>query len=265
MAQKILKSLFIVPVFYLFIILSYQTDCYSQMLIKITGEKWPPYNNYVMSKNEPGFMFEIIKKVFDENDYVFEYSERPWKRAISDTRTGIFDALIGVSKGDTPDFIFPEEKIGFTVNSFWIKKESNWKFVSIQSLSQVKLGVLLGMSYGKDMDIYIERNRNNRSIIDMISGENYLRRTFLKLERGRIDATIDDSMVIRYFLKETKQEEKFKIAGTIGSGYGIYLAFSPKYPKAKKMTEIIDKGIKGLKTSGKLKVILEKYGATDWE
>lgn len=240
--------------------------CFSQTtLIKITGEKWPPYNNYVNNSSKPGFMFEIISHVFDENGYAFDYTERPWARAISDTREGKCHALIGPAKNDAPDFVFPIEEIGFTVNSFWVKKESGWTFNGIQSLSLVKVGVLLEMTYGKEMDSYIERNKKNKNLIEVIAGKDYLQRNFLKLEKGRIDTTIDDLNVVQYFLKHSKQEDKFKIAGIVENGYGIYLAFSPKYPNARKMVAMIDKGVSQLRATGKLKKILEKYGMTDWK
>ena len=55
------------------------------------------------------------------------------------------------------------------------------------------------------MDDYIRRNKSNKQRIDVISGEDCLARNFTKLKLGRIDATIDDGMVISNFLKRTGQ------------------------------------------------------------
>jgi polar amino acid transport system substrate-binding protein len=265
--KNVKKALFKFIIIF-FVVFFSKGICFSQTnltLIKITGEKWPPYNNYVNNTSKPGFMFEIISHIFDENRYTFDYSERPWARAVMDTRDGKFHALIGPGKGDAPDFVFPSEAIGFTVNSFWVKKESPWIFEGMQSLPQVTVGGLLGMTYGEEIDKYIEINKKNNNLIDLISGQDYLRRNFVKLEKGRIDTVIDDLIVVKYFLKQTNQEDKFKSAGIVKNGYGIYLAFSPKYPNAKEMADMIGKGVKKLRESGKLKIILEKYGVTDWK
>ncbi len=244
--------------------LSSQPWAAPDIILKITGEQWPPYNNYINDVQNPGFMFEIVERVFEKNKFKFEYSERPWARAINETRAGTFDALIGPGKGDAPDFLFPRENIGFTINSFYVRKDSNWKYSGIASLGDVRLGILKAMTYGTLVDLYVQKNHLNNSLIDMITGESYLARNFVKLKKSRIDATIDDLMVIRFFLKQTGQEDHFKSAGNVKPGYGIYLAFSPRYKKAKELAAVIDSGVQELRSSGELARILFKYGAKDW-
>lgn len=237
----------------------------SQELITITGEKWPPYNSYVLDQQRPGFMFEIVQAVFQESGYRFKYTERPWARAIEDTRRGTFNALIGPGKGDAPDFIFPEEEIGFTRNVFYVHGDSDWRFNGVESLNRIRVGVLKSMTYGDLMDDYIRRNKDDKQRIDIISGEDYLARNFTKLKMGRIDATIDDGMVISNFLKRTGQTDQFSNAGAIGEGYGIYIAFSPRYPHAQKLAFTITAGVRKMRQNGQLKRIMLKYGAQDWK
>lgn len=237
----------------------------SQEWITMTGEKWPPYNSRVLDPQRPGFMFEIVQAIFEENGYRFKYTERPWARAIEDTRRGAFNALIGPGKGDAPDFVFPEEEIGFTRNVFYVRRDFNWEFNGLESLSRIRLGILKSMTYGDLMDDYIRRNRRNKQRIDIISGEDYLARNFTKLKMGRIDATIDDGMVISSFLQRTGQKDQFRNAGSIGEGYGIYIAFSPKYPHAQKLASIITAGVWKLRQNGELNRIMLKYGAHDWK
>jgi polar amino acid transport system substrate-binding protein len=233
--------------------------------ISISGEKWPPYNSYVIDSRNPGFMFEIVAKILAQNGYDFVYTEQPWARAIESTRTGKFDALIGAAKGDAPDFIFPSEPIGFTRNVIYVRHDATWQFCGLESLPQINLGVLKSMTYGEALDAYILKHQHDKQRISIISGNDYLARNFEKLGLGRIDATIDDQMVIGDFLKRTGRAEKFRMAGAVGEGYGINLAFSPRHPHAKRFAEIISRGVAALRNSNELQTILAKYGAQDWQ
>lgn len=238
---------------------------YCENIFTMTGEKWAPYNNYIIDQNNPGFMLEIVQAVFKKKNISFEYTEEPWARAITSTRKGIYDALIGPAKRDAPDLIFPAEPIGYTVNSFFVLKDFKWQYAGTASLLQIKLGVLKSMTYGEELDYYINAYTNNPERIAMIFGLDYLERNFAKLKAKRIDATIDDLMVIKYFLRQTGQTELFKEAGIIDKGYGIYIAFSPEYSKAQQMADIITTGVRRLRKSGELTAILTKYGARDWK
>lgn len=44
-----------------------------------------------------------------------------------------------------------------------------------------------------------------------------------------------------------------------------YVYFSPKVKRSKLYADIYDKGIQELMESGKLKIILAKYGISDWK
>lgn len=120
--------------------------------ISIAGEKWAPYNNYVADKTKPGFLFEIVGLVLKKNGYAFTYNEVPWARAVADTRAGTADALIATDKIAAAGFTFPDEPIGFSVNKFYVKKDSTWEYKGPDSLNGKKVGVLNGVSYGDEFD-----------------------------------------------------------------------------------------------------------------
>jgi polar amino acid transport system substrate-binding protein len=61
-------------------------------------------------------------------------------------------------------------------------------------------------------------------------------------------------------LKELGLNSKLKIAGTNLEKAPIYIACSPAKSTSKMYIELIEKGTKILRESGKLKTILDKYG-----
>ena len=83
--------------------------------------------------------------------------------------------------------------------------------------------------------------------------------------KDRIDALLDDRVVLQYTLKRMKQTELFTEAGMPEDANPVYIAFSPAKPESKKYAEILVKGIEELRKSGELDKIMDKYGMKDWE
>lgn len=105
----------------------------------------------------------------------------------------------------------------------------------------------------------------NKNGFDVISGDDYLRRSFQKLEAGRIDAVLEDSAVVGSFLQESKQAGSFKEGGRLAGGAEVYIAFSPKFAKGREIAALMTEGVRQMRKSGELKTILDKYGVKDWK
>ena len=233
-----------------------------KVTLKIVGEKWNPYNNYAVDKSKPGFMFEIVDAVLKKSGYAFSYKEVPFARAVSMAKDGSADALIGADKMSAVGLLFPEEAMGFSVSKFYVKKDSKWEFKNLNSLTEIKTGLLNGVSYGDDFDKFFASHQGS---FDVISGEDYLSRNFKKLSAGSLGAVLDDGAAIAQFLKESGQLDKFKDGGALPGGLDLYIAFSPKYAKGKEMAELMTNGMRQMRKSGELKTILDKYGVKDWK
>lgn len=230
--------------------------------ISIAGEKWAPYNNYVLDKTKPGFMFEIVEAVLKKNGYSFTYKETPWARAVVDAQTGAADALMTADKLTAVGFTFPDEPMGFSVTKFYTKKDSAWEFKGLGSLATKKVGILNGVSYGDAFDKYVTANPSS---FDVISGSDAVQRSFQKLDAGRIDAYLEDSAVAGYFFQQNKQMGTYKESGTLEGGVEMFLAFSPKFAKGKEIAALMTDGVRQMRKSGELKTILDKYGVKDWK
>ena len=66
---------------------------------------------------------------------------------------------------------------------------------------------------------------------------------------------------VRGTIKKLGKSDQFINASTVKvpGGDPIYVAISPKYPKAKKLAEIVSQTIKELRASGKLKAMIKRY------
>ncbi len=228
--------------------------------ITIVADEWCPYNCDPKSKN-PGFMIEIANEAFSTSGHNVVYRTMNWARAISDTRRGTFNAIVGTYKSDAPDFIFPKNELGISQDCFYANKNSSWYYSDINSLRNVTVGVINGYSYGKLLDEYFTTSKK----VSVVSGINPFERSLIMLADNRIDTFIDSRYVFEYKIAHDRvRKNSFKKVGCVKNRQNVYIAFSPKNKKSAEYSRILSKKIEALRRSGKLQNILSKYGLTDW-
>ena len=236
----------------------------AEEIISIGSPSFLPFNGKEKSET-PGYMIEVMKKIFEPLGYVIDYKVVPLKRGLKNVAKGKLDATLAVSKTNASNFIFPKEEFGSISDTFYVKKGTKWRFVGMDSLKSVKLGGLLGYGYGPEIDKYIQQNKKS-PLIDLITGKNTGRRNIKKLLKKRMDVLISNVPVMRWEIQKLGlNDDGIVNRGSIGNEKKIYVAFSPAKESSKKYAKIFSKGIQKLRDSGELKNILDKYNQKDWK
>jgi polar amino acid transport system substrate-binding protein len=232
--------------------------------LSIRADVWPPYNDDPKS-NKPGYMIMVLMEIFLHQGYTLDYQVLSWDDSLEAVRKGQFDAVIGASKDDAPDFVFPRESFGISDTAFFVKPENPWKFSGIKSLDKVRLGVIEGYAYDEALDAYINAHKGTNRIV-MATGDDALKELIAKLMDGHVDVIAEDSNVMMAALLAGKIPLRgVTSAGNLKDKAQLYIAFSPKNPKSKELAAKFDTGIRALRGNGKLKAILGLYGLTDWK
>ncbi|MBF0239229.1 MAG: transporter substrate-binding domain-containing protein [SAR324 cluster bacterium] len=231
--------------------------------ISLRADEWCPYNCSPESA-KPGFMIEIAKAIFTGAGHQLDYQIQPWARAIEDTRSGKFNGIIGASRGDAEDFIFPENEQGSQTMSFFVKKGDSWTYSNLDSLKNRVLGVIKDYAYSDELDQYIETNAKNSKAVQVASGENALEINVKKILGGRIQVILEDPNVIAEYLENSNQQGALEAAGSLEKD-NLYIAFGPQNPKSAQYAKLLSDGMNSLRKSGELKKILSKYGIKDWK
>jgi len=239
----------------------------AQKTISIVSDEWCPY--VCDDKQNPGFFIEVAREVFTNAGYKFEYTLLPWQRALDEAAKGSFDGVGVVNTVEGADFLLHEEPLGITIYKFFVKAGNKWRYKDIKSLESITLGVMDGIDYGQAITDYVEKNRSNPERVQIISAETTFDKNVKKVLAGRIDAMFEDKFVLGHYLKQHGMEDKIADAGTsVDPNYldeeYLYIGFSKKKPNSKVNSAVLSSGIKELRKSGKLKIILDKYGVTDW-
>lgn len=232
--------------------------------IVIGADSWCPVNCEPNSDN-PGYMIEIAKKIFQEQAVKVEYKLMPWSRAIVEAEKGNIQAIVGAFKGDAPHFIYPQEELGLIGNSFFTHVYNPWHFQGIDSLEQITLGTVKGYEYGDTVSQYVANKENTGKIVEMTGGKNVLSRSFNMLLANRIDVIVEANTVFWYEAKKANLADSVKFAGQASKPKKVYIAFAPNGEFSKKYAKILSAGVVNLRASGELKKIMSKYGLQDWQ
>ncbi|MBP9706823.1 MAG: transporter substrate-binding domain-containing protein [Oligoflexales bacterium] len=235
--------------------------------ITLRADTWCPYNCEPKDAR-PGYMIEIAKAALEPAGHKVEYETLNWARAIADSRAGKFSGIVGAAKSDAPDFIFPETSLGTSKNCFFAKADATWSFKDKSSLETASIGVIKDYTYGDEVDDYIKsnaKNAKNAKKVDVVSGDNPLELNIKKVQMGRVTSLLESEAVLKNYMYVNKlADSSFKNAGCLKDSDDLFIAFSPKHPKAKEFAKLVGDKVVAMRKDGSLKKMLEQYGINDW-
>ena len=231
--------------------------------ITLKADYWMPFNGD--GKAKTGYMLDIAKAIFEANGHKVVFTTTPWEKAIVEVRSGKCNAIIGAGSDDAPDFVFPSEELGISVQLFCVKSGTPWKYAGLGSLKAIKLGVIKDYTYFKELDDYIKANPG---AVVYGTGDNPLQSNLTRLVEGELGATVDDRSVLKYTIAKMNLQGKVAITTSnsdAAKSSKLFIAFSPNNPKSAEYAKVLTDGVLTLRANGELPKILAKYGLTDWK
>lgn len=232
-------------------------------VVSIRADAWYPINGEAGSAT-PGYMIEIAQTILIDNGHSLDYQTMPWERSLAEVRTGKYDCVVGATPGDAEDFVFPEESWGEFESTFYVKKGSSWRYADLDSIKNIKVGVIGGYAYSDEFDAYVAENKSS-AMVQVLNANNALEQNIKKLNAGRIDTVVESHLVMKAKLMEMGLADNIVPAGALTESEPIFIACSPAKASSKIYSKLFSDGIQKLRASGQLKTILDKYGLTDWK
>jgi polar amino acid transport system substrate-binding protein len=226
----------------------------------ILSDYWCPYA--CLPGNQPGYMVEVVKAIFEPRGIKVSYKPMAWEDAIRLASVGEEDALIGCAKAETPNLIFPKSPFGYSSNEFFVKAGSSWSYSGVASLESVKLGISFGYDYGDMINHYVLENPEK---IVTASSREPAKENLRNLVLGVVDVYIGDPYVILWTARAMGLAGKIQPAGKVGEPDAVYIGFNPLVPESAQRAAIFDEGLAALRASGVLANILSKYDLSDWD
>ncbi|WP_147820818.1 substrate-binding periplasmic protein [Salidesulfovibrio onnuriiensis] len=230
--------------------------------ITLSADEWCPYNCGVTDPLK-GYVLDIAREIYGKEGIDLRYVTTSWEDALHKTRAGVYEGAIGVAKSEAPDFVFPDQEVGRSGNVFFTTVESSWTFTGFDSLAGRRLGVSRDYFYGETMMQYLEKAVEGVDVIYAL-GAQPLRENLERLVDGQIDMILSDANVLLFTARDMGLAGKIRSAGSVGEPDPVYVAFSPNLPRARVYARMLDDGMAKLRSTGKLREILQQYGLEDW-
>ena len=225
----------------------------------IRADNWCPYNCEPQSAS-PGYMIEIMDMAAKASGNTLDYKLMPWSRSLDEARKGLITGVVGLSDGDRTGLVL-SEKMGVDNNCFFVAEGSTFKFTGFKDLATLSsLGVTQDYVY---TDEFTEWRKTNEAKIQSVVGNNTIETNAKKLKANRIQAFVENSIVVDYARKTTPELKGVVSAGCL-SNSPLFAGISTKNPKAAEIIKHINTKVAELKKTGELKKILDKYGVAAW-
>ncbi len=231
-------------------------NVHAQEKIRITNGEWLPYH----SENLPhyGAGSRIVTEAFALEGVDVEWGFFPWKRSYKNVVIGQWDASIGWIRNPEreKEVLFSDPVYGGDQVFFHLKSNPfDWK--TIEDLKGIKIGAMLGYSYG---DLFDSAEKNGIIDVERLSKEVM---NFKKLITGRIPlfAHAKDSgyeTLRKNFKPDEVQQVTHHSHPVQVVNYCLVIA---KNEKNKPLLEKFNRGLKKLKESGEV----DKYLKEAWE
>lgn len=225
--------------------------------IRVAAIDWCP-NICPQQPNKPGYVVELIERIYANSDFRVEIDYFPWSRAINNVRFRQHDALLAPGKKEAPDLIYPHHAVGNQTMCFYTATNNRWQFNGEQSLKGLQIGVAADTSI-EELNNYMLRNPKQFQFKPY--SQDYIRRSTLKLFKDRFDTFIFTRNATQYELKLSGLYDQVRNAGCVSST-PIYMAFTPnkhKQQKVNKAKAFFDWRMRLLQQRGYIDALLKKY------
>lgn len=239
--------------------------CRAEQALLVRADMWMPYNGEP-DDARPGYMVELIREIFEPLGYHIDYALTSWSRALEECKGGRIHAIIGAGEDRKPDFVFPDEAIGWSGYAWFVRRGFAWTFTGLDSLRGVRLGVCDTCTYDEELDAYIASHRGTEAV-QPLAGEDMVQKNIAKLLGDRIDVFYEDPLVVRWELLRREATHMVQLAAMAPEDRfeRIFMGFSKALPESEHLARLFDEGLRRLRTSGRLAAILAQYNLEDWK
>ena len=225
-------------------------------VIELRADPWCPYNCEPGS-DRPGFMVEIAREALAMFGHEINYETLNWARSLRKAETGEIAGVIGAIPEEAPSLIYGAP-IAPYVDAVAVQRGTMLDVMSAEGIEGLRVGAINGYEYYGAMRDYIDAHRDDRTLVQFMSGDNALEKNLRKLAAGRLDLVAEVRSVLEYTIAELGMDAQFEIVDT-SDVEEVYIAFSPANDRGTTYSRQLSEGLERLRASGRLEAIMGKY------
>ncbi len=226
-------------------------------VIDLRADAWCPFNCDPDS-DRPGYMVEVAQEALALYGHEVRYSSMTWSRSLSQALSGEITGVIGTDQDESPDLILGPP-MGNYQEAIVFRAGEAQSIETAEDLEGIRIGAILDYDYNAVIAAYVAENARNPERVQMIGGDDPLKRNLLKLTTGRIDMAIDEYSVVSYMIDQLSLQDELEVLH-YGEATELHIGFSPALEASPLYAQQLADGLKQLKASGRYGEILARYG-----
>jgi polar amino acid transport system substrate-binding protein len=236
----------------------------AEKTLKLAMYTYPPISYH--ENDDWGYCYNLVKTIFEAKGFQVEPSLYPVIRAIVQTEELKTDAICVINPFNSPNLslaTYPNARLTY---SFWVRKNSTFRYTGIASLKGVNILSIKGYNYtlpGKEYQDFLE-DKANEATIRELSGDDPLGRAFQMIDKNRAVTFCLDEPSAMFTLKKLNMVDDFKQAGSLPNVLFGYFGVSKNHPDKESLLQIYNEGHEALYRSGKLASLLKTSGISPW-
>lgn len=192
--------------------------------LTLASTDWCPYVCQG-SAQRPGIITEYLTELLARQGISLKVEHYPWSRAIYLAEKGTLDGLLTAAPGEAPGLLLSRQPTWTYQVCFFTRQSSHWRYASIASLPDIRLGYMQGYGYGEPLDSYLAEPAS-ADRLQAVSGNQVIGRLTGMLRAGHVDSIVEDRLVVGWALRG---EAPLREAGCLPA-QPFYLALNPGKP-----------------------------------
>jgi polar amino acid transport system substrate-binding protein len=234
------------------LLLSFAASSATPDTVKIAVGEWPPY----FSENAEGYgtYAQVVTKAFELEGVTVEYGFFPWRRALLQTQSGLWDASAGWGKTtDRAPFFHFCDAVLVESEHFFYATARPVKAQSLQDLSGLSLGIIDGAALGDELEELVSSGKIT------IFHQSTLEDLFKMLDVGRVDVIMGNKNVAADALESAfsgQETKRFKALENVTVLWDYRVIVSRNIENGKELCDRFNRGLRKLRATGEYERLL---------
>lgn len=220
--------------------------------LRLVADFWPPFSAEGLPNG--GVANELVCSALSRAGYASEFRQVPWARALHGLGEGDYDILINAWY-DAPRTQVGQFSEAYLLNriKFLSRKQNSINYAKLTDLYPFNIAVVRGYAYAPAFD--------NDPQLHKVSVVNFPV-ALQMLAAGRVDLTLEDEYVARYFLAKEAPElsDQLEFLPTVLGENQLRILVSLKNPRHAQIVADFDKAIAAMRKDGSYAAILRAHG-----
>lgn len=226
----------------------------ARQTIRITTGHWPPYLD--QSRPGEGFLAQIIREAFANEDIIAEFTFFPWSRALALVKASEYEAsaVWSCTPKRRMEYVYSAPILPYEY-VFYHRRATRFDWHQLSDLEGMVIGLTQDYSYGQTLSDAIESGQISADVTTSDLA-NFRRLLLDRIDLFPMDAVVGEAMIEEQLGPEARSRLMFHPRPLRSALY--HLLFSKDDPDAGRLKRAFNRGLAQLRESGRYQAIIEQ-------